>query len=69
MGRIVRISAGVGLVIVGIFLLVLPGPGILTILAGLALLSKHIPAVERLADWIKARFSKDDAANSGSEPD
>ena len=56
MARIARITAGVGLVILGIFLLVLPGPGILTIVAGLALLAKDIPAVGRLEAWVKSKF-------------
>ncbi len=52
--RIVRIVAGVLLVIVGIVGLVLPIlQGILFIVLGLGLLSVDIPAVRRLRDRLK----------------
>jgi hypothetical protein len=56
MAKVGRIIAGFALLIGGIFLLVLPGPGILTIVAGLALLSRDLLWAERLADWVKAKF-------------
>jgi len=40
-------------------MLALPGPGILTIIGGLALLSKDVPAAGRLADWAKSKFSSE----------
>jgi uncharacterized protein (TIGR02611 family) len=57
MARIGRIGAGFGLIIAGVFMLVLPGPGIVTIAGGLALLSKDLEWAGRLADWTKSRFS------------
>ena len=57
MARIGRIGAGFGLIIAGVFMLVLPGPGIVTIVGGLALLSKDLEWAGRLADWIKSRCS------------
>ena len=57
MARIARIGIGFALLIVGAFLLVLPGPGILTIVAGLALLSRDIPVAGRIMRWLKARFA------------
>ncbi len=39
-------------------MLALPGPGIVTIVAGLAVLSRDIPAAARLRDWVNARFSQ-----------
>jgi hypothetical protein len=36
MARIARIGAGIGLILLGLILLVLPGPGLLTIAGGLA---------------------------------
>ena len=57
MARIARISAGIGLVILGIFLLVLPGPGILTIIAGLALLARDVPALQSVVDRLRERFA------------
>ncbi len=56
MARIARIVGGFTLIIAGIFMLVLPGPGILTILGGLALLSKDIAWAGRLADRVKQKF-------------
>lgn len=57
MARMGRIGAGFGLIIAGVFMLVLPGPGIVTIVGGLALLSKDLPWAGRLADWAKLKFS------------
>lgn len=65
MARIARIVGGFSLVIAGIFMLVLPGPGILTIVGGLALLSRDLHWAGRLAEWTRDRF----AAYAGEEPD
>ena len=56
--RYARIISGFGLVIGGVFLLVLPGPGILTIIAGLVLLSSEFHWARRLLAWVKARFGQ-----------
>lgn len=56
MARIGRMSAGFGLIIAGGFMLVLPGPGIITIVGGLALLSKDVAWAGRLADNVRGRF-------------
>ncbi len=56
MARIARIGAGTGLVLLGIMLLVLPGPGIITIAAGLALLSTEFEWARRILDWVKDRY-------------
>ena len=64
MARIARITGGFALVIVGIPMLALPGPGILTIIAGLALLSQDLHWAGRLAAWMKKRFEKTDPAES-----
>ena len=42
MARIARIVGGVALIVAGIFMLVLPGPGIITIIGGLALLAQDV---------------------------
>jgi uncharacterized protein (TIGR02611 family) len=52
---------GVVVVLVGIALLVLPGPGLLVIALGLALLATEYAAVRRLLDRIKARLPVDAA--------
>ena len=58
MARIARIVTGFVLIIAGTLMLVLPGPGILTIVGGLALLSKDIAWAGRLAEWVKRRFAR-----------
>ncbi len=65
MARIARIAGGFSLIVAGIFMLVLPGPGIVSIVAGLALLSKDMVWAGRLADWVKGRFGK----YTGNKPD
>jgi len=57
MARIGRIAGGFALIVAGMFMLVLPGPGILTIIGGLALLAKDVTWAGRLADWVKSRYS------------
>jgi hypothetical protein len=53
-----RVTVGLiggALVLVGIVLLVLPGPGLLLVLAGLVVLSVEFPAAERYIDPIQHR--------------
>jgi len=42
MGRIVRVGSGSALVVAGLAMLVLPGPGLLTIAGGLTLLRRAL---------------------------
>jgi len=53
--RIAVIVAGSVLLVVGIALLVLPGPGIPLIVAGLALLGTQFPRARRALEWLRAR--------------
>jgi hypothetical protein len=53
--RIAVLVAGGLLVVIGIVLLVLPGPGLLLVLAGLLVLSSEFPAVNRYIDPIEHR--------------
>ncbi|MGH8945675.1 MAG: PGPGW domain-containing protein [Acidimicrobiia bacterium] len=53
MGRVVRIAGGSTLVVAGAAMLVLPGPGILTIAAGLAVLAKDLEWARRATQRIK----------------
>jgi hypothetical protein len=55
------------LVLVGIALLVLPGPGLLVVLAGLWLLASEFPALERFVDPVRDRAMKA-AEDSVSSP-
>ena len=54
--RVARLVAGFTLVILGIFLLVLPGPGLVTIAAGLALLSRDVPFARRWLAIVRRRI-------------
>jgi uncharacterized protein (TIGR02611 family) len=71
--RVIRIGAGLGLVVLGLFLLVLPGPGILTIAAGLALLRTEYEWARNLLDWMKTRyrqyFTKGEPTGEGAPDD
>ena len=52
--RVVRIVVGFTLLIVGVLLLVLPGPGWVTIFFGLALLAAEFAWARRLLDRLKS---------------
>jgi uncharacterized protein (TIGR02611 family) len=56
MARITRIGIGLALILLGLFLLVLPGPGILTIAGGLAVLAPEFEWAQRILDWMKTRY-------------
>jgi len=58
--RLGRISAGSFLVLLGIVLWVLPGPGLLTIAAGLVLLGRDFPWAARLLERVRARLPQDE---------
>ena len=53
--RAARIAGGYALLGAGTVMLVLPGPGVLAILGGLALLEKDIPWAKRMTDRIKPK--------------
>jgi uncharacterized protein (TIGR02611 family) len=53
--RIVVTTVGCALVCVGIVLLVIPGPGILLIVAGLAVLATEYAWAHDAMQWIKRR--------------
>ncbi|HLF60686.1 MAG TPA: PGPGW domain-containing protein [Acidimicrobiia bacterium] len=54
MTRIARVLGGFILIIAGLAMLVLPGPGILTILGGLALIGQEFEWARRIVDRVKA---------------
>ncbi len=58
MARLAKIVSGFTLILAGLFMLVLPGPGILSILGGLALIAQEYVWARRLSDWVKHRFGK-----------
>jgi hypothetical protein len=56
--RVACAVAGGLLVVVGVVLLVLPGPGLLCVLGGLLVLAHGFPAVERYVDPVQDRAMK-----------
>ena len=67
MKRGLVVVAGAVLLVVGVLLLVLPGPGLLLVLAGLLLLASEFPALERHVDPVRDRAMKA-AEDSVSSP-
>lgn len=65
--RIAVLVAGVLVLLVGVVLLVLPGPGLLLVLAGLVILANEFPAVEKYVDPVQDRAMKA-AEDSVSSP-
>ena len=58
MKRLGVVVLGVTLLLVGIALLVLPGPGLLLVLAGLITLASEFPKLERYVDPVRDRAMK-----------
>ena len=55
--KILRISAGVGLILVGIVGLILPiMPGWVFIIPGLVILAEYSTRIKRLLDWAREKF-------------
>jgi hypothetical protein len=50
-----RVAGGVGLIAVGIPMLVLPGPGVISILGGVALLSSEYAWARGVSDWAQQK--------------
>jgi uncharacterized protein YqgC (DUF456 family) len=61
--KILRIAAGIGLVLIGLVGLIMPiMPGWVFIIPGLIILGEHSPAIRRLLEWIRAKFESARAA-------
>ncbi len=56
MQRAVRIGTGTALVVAGVAMLVLPGPGVMVLLAGLVALRGEVPLADRLLLAAERRF-------------
>ena len=56
--RVIRVVFGFTLLIVGVLLLVLPGPGWVTIFFGLALLAAEFAWARRLLDRLKSTVNQ-----------
>lgn len=58
MTRMARIAGGSTLVVAGTVMLVLPGPGLLTIAAGVAVLAKDVAWAHRLKEKAKSQVRR-----------
>ena len=56
--RIVVLVVGLALVVAGVAMLVLPGPGIVVVIAGLAVLASEFAWAERMLDTAKEQAAK-----------
>lgn len=56
--RATRIAAGGGLVLIGIPMLVLPGPGLLTIFAGITVVATEFVWAERVVERVKEKTAR-----------
>jgi hypothetical protein len=64
--KILRISAGVGLILIGIVGLILPVmPGWIFIIPGLVILAEYSKSARRLLDWLKEKFEEARTAAGG----
>lgn len=61
--RIGRVMLGIVVVIAGLLMLPLPGPGMLTIAAGLALLASDVPFARNLLERVRERLPSDAEGN------
>lgn len=57
--RIGRVALGVIVLIAGLLMLPLPGPGLVTIAAGLALLASDVPYARKLLESVRKRLPAD----------
>ena len=63
-----RITVGTLLLAAGVAMLVLPGPGLLTIAGALHLLAKDVPVLRPAADWAHATLARIAARLGAPEP-
>jgi uncharacterized protein (TIGR02611 family) len=54
--KIFTISAGATLILMGLVMLVIPGPGLLAIFGGLAMLSPHSRWAHRITHWLREKL-------------
>ncbi len=58
MRRLARKGAGYALVTAGTVMIFTPGPGLLTLVGGLALLSEDVEWAGKAADWLRQRAGR-----------
>lgn len=57
LARVARVSTGGLLVVAGLAMLVLPGPGVVTVVAGLAVLERDLPVARRTLGYARRGWS------------
>jgi len=58
--RGLRIGIGIAVCMAGVFLIVFPGPGMVVLAAGLAILSRDVPFARRLLVNVRARIPENE---------
>lgn len=58
--RLARLIGGTILIVLGLVMMVTPGPGLIAIAAGLALLAEDVPFARRLLDRVRARIPENE---------
>jgi uncharacterized protein (TIGR02611 family) len=58
--RLVRVTLGIAVCLAGVFLIVFPGPGMLVLAAGLAILSRDVPFARRLLVNVRRRIPENE---------
>ncbi|NLD78164.1 MAG: hypothetical protein GX643_16025 [Acidimicrobiales bacterium] len=58
--RLATIAVGFVVLLGGLVMIVLPGPGVVGILAGLGILSRELPWAERVMEYVKKRAKLDE---------
>lgn len=69
MKKILKITAALGLILIGIVGLILPiMPGWVFIIPGLVILAEYFPAVRKLLDWARSRLESVKTRTGGEPP-
>jgi uncharacterized protein (TIGR02611 family) len=58
--RLATITVGFVVLLGGLLMMVLPGPGVLGVLAGLGILSRELPWAERMIEYVKEKSRYDE---------
>lgn len=58
--RAIRVGVGIAVCMAGVFLIVFPGPGMVVLAAGLAILSRDVPFARRLLVNVRARIPENE---------
>lgn len=61
--RVLRIAGGIILLILGVIMMVTPGPGLIAIAGGLLLLSEDVPFAARLLEKVRQRIPENEDGN------